>query len=126
MGKRTLLLIRFLAITHNVKRGYLAPEYAISGHLTRTSDVYSFGVLLLEIINRRRVVVFDLEQREHYLVQKAWEVYNAGNLVKLVDPTLQMNYPEEEAIRFFKVGLLCVQENVRLRRQCRSSQDVVQ
>ncbi|KAJ0089386.1 hypothetical protein Patl1_32082 [Pistacia atlantica] len=48
-------------------------------------------------------------------VYKAWEVYNAGNLVKLVDPTLQMNYPEEEAFRFFKVGLLCVQENVRLR-----------
>ncbi|XP_031284376.1 putative serine/threonine-protein kinase isoform X1 [Pistacia vera] len=95
--------------------GYLAPEYAISGHLTRKSDVYSFGVLLLEIISGRQVVVFDLEQGEHYLVQKAWEVYNAGNLVKLVDPTLQMNYPEEEAFRFFKVGLLCVQENVRLR-----------
>ncbi|XP_031284416.1 putative serine/threonine-protein kinase [Pistacia vera] len=94
--------------------GYLAPEYAISGHMTRKSDVYSFGVLLLEIISGRQVVVFDLEQGEYYLVQKAWEVYNAGNLVKLVDPTLQMNYPEEEAIRFFKVGLLCVQENVRL------------
>ncbi|XP_044489588.1 putative serine/threonine-protein kinase [Mangifera indica] len=95
--------------------GYLAPEYAISGHLSRKSDVYSFGVLLLEIISGRQVVVFDLEQGEHYLVQKAWETYNAGNWVRLVDPTLKMNYPEEEVFRFFKVGLLCVQENVRLR-----------
>ncbi|KAL9426715.1 hypothetical protein AB3S75_033491 [Citrus x aurantiifolia] len=95
--------------------GYLAPEYAVSGHLTRKSDVYSFGVLILEIIRGRPVVSFNLEQGEHYLVQKAWEVYEDRNLGRLVDPTLEVNNPEEEAIRFLKVGLLCVQENVRLR-----------
>ncbi|KAL5740767.1 hypothetical protein ACOSQ2_029947 [Xanthoceras sorbifolium] len=95
--------------------GYLAPEYAITGHLTRKSDVYSFGVLLLEIISGRPFVDFDLEQGEHYLVQKAWEVYKDSDLVTLVDPTLDVNYPEAEAVRFLKVGLLCVQENVRLR-----------
>ncbi|KAH9735210.1 hypothetical protein KPL71_017666 [Citrus sinensis] len=63
----------------------------------------------------RPVVSFNLEQGEHYLVQKAWEVYEDRNLGRLVDPTLEMNYPEEEAVRFLKVGLLCVQENVRLR-----------
>ncbi|XVE61716.1 hypothetical protein DITRI_Ditri06bG0062300 [Diplodiscus trichospermus] len=50
--------------------GYLAPEYAISGRLTRKTDVYSFGVLLLEIISGQTVVNFDLEHGEHYLVQK--------------------------------------------------------
>ncbi|KAG6755230.1 hypothetical protein POTOM_041048 [Populus tomentosa] len=51
--------------------GYLAPEYAIRGQLTRKADIYSFGVLLLEIVcgrsntNRR----FPLE--EQYLVEKA-------------------------------------------------------
>ncbi|KAK2658038.1 hypothetical protein Ddye_011090 [Dipteronia dyeriana] len=95
--------------------GYLAPEYAITGHLTRKSDIYSFGVLLLEIISGRPFVVFDLEQGEHYLVQKAWEVYKDNNLVRLVDPELDVNYPDAEAVQFLKVGLLCVQENVRLR-----------
>lgn len=34
-------------------RGYLAPEYALLGQLTKKIDVYSFGVLLLEIISGR-------------------------------------------------------------------------
>jgi len=33
--------------------GYLAPEYAIRGQLTKKADVYSFGVLLLEIVSGR-------------------------------------------------------------------------
>ena len=55
-------------------RGYLAPEYAISGHLTRKSDVYGFGVLLLEIVSGRAVMDFNREYREHYLVQKVIEL----------------------------------------------------
>ncbi|KAF1883904.1 hypothetical protein Lal_00038398 [Lupinus albus] len=31
--------------------GYLAPEYALLGQLTKKADVYSFGVLMLEIIS---------------------------------------------------------------------------
>ncbi|MBA0800743.1 hypothetical protein Gohar_011161 [Gossypium harknessii] len=95
--------------------GYLAPEYAISGRLTRKTDVYSFGVLLLEIISGQTVVNFDFEHGEHYLVQKAWELYRANRLLQLVDPVLGMNYPEEDAVRYIKVGLLCVQETARFR-----------
>lgn len=31
--------------------GYLAPEYALLGQLTKKADVYSFGVLMLEVIS---------------------------------------------------------------------------
>ena len=31
-------------------RGYMAPEYALWGHLTYKADVYSFGVVALEIV----------------------------------------------------------------------------
>jgi hypothetical protein len=35
-------------------RGYMAPEYAIRGQVTKKSDVYGYGVLLLEIVSGRR------------------------------------------------------------------------
>ncbi|XP_052172029.1 putative serine/threonine-protein kinase isoform X2 [Diospyros lotus] len=95
--------------------GYLAPEYAISGRLSRKSDIYSFGVLLLEIVSGRSVVDFSIERGEQYLVDKAWEMYEANRLVELADPFLNGDFPEEEATRFLKVGLLCVQEKSRQR-----------
>ncbi|XP_030522181.2 putative serine/threonine-protein kinase [Rhodamnia argentea] len=96
--------------------GYLAPEYAISGRLTRKSDVYSFGVLLLEIISGRPVLAFDMELGEQHLVQKAWEAHTEDELQKIVDPVLGVNgYPGQEPVRFIKVGLLCVQEAAKSR-----------
>ncbi|KAK4730965.1 hypothetical protein R3W88_023953 [Solanum pinnatisectum] len=96
--------------------GYLSPEYAISGHLTRKSDVYSFGVVLLEIVSGSPVVAFDITRGEHFLVNKAWEMYNADQLLELVDPVLDRElFNDDEALRFLKVGLLCVQENASLR-----------
>lgn len=37
----------------NLYSGYLAPEYALGGQLTKKADIYSFGVLILEIISGR-------------------------------------------------------------------------
>lgn len=56
-------------------RGYLAPEYALSGHLTRKTDVYSFGVVLLEIISGRSPVEFSIEHGEHYLVEQVCNLF---------------------------------------------------
>lgn len=49
------------------------------------------------------------------LTMQAWELYRANRILQLVDPVLGMNYPEEDAVRFIKVGLLCVQETARFR-----------
>lgn len=46
---------------------------------------------------------------------QAWEAYKGNNLVEIVDPALNLNFPEEEALWFLKVGLLCVQETAKLR-----------
>lgn len=34
--------------------GYMAPEYAMLGHLSTKSDIYSFGIVILEIICGRK------------------------------------------------------------------------
>ncbi|KAK7392415.1 hypothetical protein VNO78_20854 [Psophocarpus tetragonolobus] len=94
--------------------GYLAPEYANSGQVSRKSDVYSFGVLLLQIVSGL-AVVDAYQDMERFIVEKAWAAYQGNDLLKLVDPMLNMNFPEEEAIKFLKVGLLCVQETAKLR-----------
>lgn len=46
---------------------------------------------------------------------QAWDAHNINKHLQLVDPTLEMNFPDNEAIQFIKVGLLCVQETARLR-----------
>ncbi|XP_059625020.1 probable serine/threonine-protein kinase PBL3 isoform X2 [Cornus florida] len=37
-------------------RGYAAPEYVATGHLSPKSDVYSFGVVLLELLSGKRAM----------------------------------------------------------------------
>ncbi|KAK1409796.1 hypothetical protein QVD17_36325 [Tagetes erecta] len=99
--------------------GYLSPEYAVSGRLTRKSDVYSYGVLVLEMISGRSVVDFDMEHGEQFLVDKAWGMHNCNSLADLVDPLLLKGGDNDrliaEAVRFMMVGLLCVQEVTKLR-----------
>lgn len=87
--------------------GYLAPEYAWHGQLTKKADIYSFGVLVIEVISGKsgsRSLLAD----DKFLLEKTWELYEAGNLKELVDPDLG-DYPDEEAIRYIKVALFCTQ-----------------
>jgi serine/threonine protein kinase len=49
--------------------GYCAPEYAMTGKLTKMSDIYSFGVVLLELITGRRAIDNDMPSEEQVLVQ---------------------------------------------------------
>lgn len=94
--------------------GYLAPEYAIRGQLTRKADIYSFGVLLMEIVSGRCNTNTRLPIGEQYLLERTWKLYEQRELVGLVDTSLG-DFDAEEACRFLKIGLLCTQDTPKLR-----------
>jgi serine/threonine protein kinase len=50
--------------------GYLAPEYAIRGQVTKKSDIYSFGVLLLEIVSGRCNTNTRLPYEDQFLLER--------------------------------------------------------
>ncbi|KAF3442428.1 hypothetical protein FNV43_RR16344 [Rhamnella rubrinervis] len=95
--------------------GYLAPEYAIRGQVTRKSDIYSFGVLLLEIVSGRSNTNRRLPPKEQYLLERAWNLYEKGELEELVDISLNGDVKIEEACRYLKISLLCTQDMPKLR-----------
>ncbi|KAM7503943.1 hypothetical protein LguiB_002847 [Lonicera macranthoides] len=95
--------------------GYLAPEYAIRGQLTRKADIYSFGVLLVEIVSGRCNQNNRLPVEEQYLLERAWKLYEKGELVGLVDTSLEEDFNIDEACRYLKIGLLCTQDVPKLR-----------
>ncbi|RWV83698.1 hypothetical protein GW17_00054663 [Ensete ventricosum] len=87
--------------------GYLAPEYALKGHLTKKADIYSFGVLVLEIISGRSNSKSWTEMRIP-LLEWTWTLLEEERLTELVDVALK-DYPEDQVIRYIKVALFCTQ-----------------
>ncbi|OEL34384.1 putative receptor-like protein kinase [Dichanthelium oligosanthes] len=94
--------------------GYMAPEYAVLGHLSVKLDVYSFGVLALEIITgRRNGGMFESAFEESSsLLSYVWDHWCKGMALEAVDPSLDCSQtPEGEVLKCIHLGLLCVQEN---------------
>lgn len=51
-----------------------------------------------------------------FIFGQAWEAHTEDKLQKIVDPVLVVNgHPGQEAVKFIKVGLLCVQEAAKSR-----------
>ncbi|XP_062185564.1 cold-responsive protein kinase 1-like isoform X2 [Phragmites australis] len=90
--------------------GYLAPEYAIRGQVTKKSDIYSFGVLLLEIVSGRCNTNTRLPSEDQFLLERTWALYEQGRLNEIIDIDIGDDLDVEEACRFMKIGLLCTQD----------------
>ncbi|CAA6669871.1 unnamed protein product [Spirodela intermedia] len=88
--------------------GYLAPEYAMRGHLTEKVDVFGFGVLALEIVSGRPNTDMSLPADKVYLLEWAWRLHESNQELDLVDPSLSA-YDKEEALAVIGVALLCTQ-----------------
>ncbi|CAN6545913.1 unnamed protein product [Malus baccata var. baccata] len=88
--------------------GYLAPEYALFGHLTEKADVFGFGVVVLEILSGRPNSYNNLDPEKIYLLEWVWTLHENDQTLGLVDPRLT-EFDETEATRLIRAALLCTQ-----------------
>ncbi|XP_021768733.1 receptor-like cytoplasmic kinase 185 [Chenopodium quinoa] len=103
-GRQTYLSTRVMGTF-----GYVAPEYAMTGHLLVKSDVYSYGVVLLELLTGRKPVDMSQPAGQENLVTWARPILrDKDRLEELVDPKLQGNYPKEDFLRVCTIAAACV------------------
>lgn len=88
--------------------GYLAPEYAMRGHLTEKADVFAFGVVALEIVAGRSNTDNSLEEDKIYLFEWVWELYERRQTLGILDPRIE-EFGSEEVFRVIHIALLCTQ-----------------
>ncbi|KAI4353130.1 hypothetical protein L6164_002101 [Bauhinia variegata] len=88
--------------------GYLAPEYALLGQLTKKADVYSFGVLMLELVSGKSSSKDAFGENLLVLVDWIWKLKEENRLLEIVDPELT-DYDESEVMRYIKIALFCTQ-----------------
>ncbi|CAN6971728.1 unnamed protein product, partial [Brassica rapa subsp. trilocularis] len=94
--------------------GYLAPEYAMRGHLTEKTDVYAFGIVALELVSGRKNSDVNLGNEKKYLLEWAWNLHENSREVELVDHKLT-EFNMEEVKRMIGIALLCTYSSHSLR-----------
>ncbi|XP_007050099.2 PREDICTED: receptor-like serine/threonine-protein kinase ALE2 [Theobroma cacao] len=93
--------------------GYVAPEYAMTGHLLVKSDVYSFGVVLLELLTGRKPVDMSQPQGQENLVTWARPLLTSREGVEqLVDPSLAGTYDFDDMAKVAAIASMCVHPEV--------------
>lgn len=89
--------------------GYVAPEYAMTGHLLVKSDVYSYGVVLLELLSGRKPVDMTQPPGSENLVTWARPLLTTREgLQRLVDPSLPAGYDFEKLAKAAAIASMCV------------------
>lgn len=97
----------------SASRRYVAPEYALTGHLLVKSDVYSYGVVLLELLTGRKPVDMSQPPGQENLV--AWAhplLTRKEDLEAIVDPALGSSVPFDGVAKVAAIASMCVQPEV--------------
>ncbi|GAA0139990.1 hypothetical protein LIER_35175 [Lithospermum erythrorhizon] len=93
--------------------GYVAPEYAMTGHLLVKSDVYSYGVVLLELLTGRKPVDMSQPPGQENLVTWARPLLTSREGVEqLVDPLLAGSYNFDDMAKVAAIASMCVHSEV--------------
>ncbi|TVU15741.1 hypothetical protein EJB05_39279, partial [Eragrostis curvula] len=98
--------------------GYLAPEYAMRGHMTEKVDVFAFGVVALEIVAGESNYQNSFEENTTYIFERVWELFENNRPLDFVDPKLT-EFNGDEVLRVIRVALHCTQSSPH-RRPCMS------
>ena len=92
---------------------YVAPEYAMTGHLLVKSDVYSYGVVLLELLTGRKPVDMCQPPGQENLVTWARPLLTSREgLEQLVDPSLAGSYDFDDMAKVAAIASICVHPEV--------------
>ena len=86
--------------------GYLAPELTRIGKATTSIDVYAYGVLMVEVATGRRPIEPQRNAQELVLMDWVRELHSRGEILSVIDPTLD-EYNPDEAKLVLSLGLLC-------------------
>ncbi|XP_068651708.1 receptor-like serine/threonine-protein kinase ALE2 [Aristolochia californica] len=93
--------------------GYVAPEYAMTGHLLVKSDVYSYGVVLLELLSGRKPVDMSQPPGQENLVTWARPLLTSKEgLETIIDPALGTDLPFDSVAKVAAIASMCVQPEV--------------
>lgn len=99
-------------------RGYMSPEFQLSGVASQKSDVYAFGVVILELLSGDEALRFVVDEgsgvyRRISVIERAGEAAAAGGggVRRWVDKRLRDSYPVEVAENMVLLGLQCVDED---------------
>jgi len=92
---------------------YVAPEYAMTGHLLVKSDVYSYGVVLLELLTGRKPIDMTQPPGQENLVSWARPLLTSmDGLEKLIDPALSASISLDTVAKVAAIASMCVQPEV--------------
>ncbi|XP_071729276.1 G-type lectin S-receptor-like serine/threonine-protein kinase At1g67520 [Rutidosis leptorrhynchoides] len=94
-------------------RGYMPPEYMLEGSVSTKTDIYSFSVLLIEIVSSKKNHGSYNMEHPLNLLGLAWELWNEGRCLELMDLVLEDSCSQNEVMRCIHVGLLCVQDHAK-------------
>ncbi|XP_048139462.1 receptor-like serine/threonine-protein kinase ALE2 isoform X2 [Rhodamnia argentea] len=90
--------------------GYLAPEYAMTGHLLVKSDVYSYGVVLLELLTGRKPVDLSQPPGQENLVSWARPLLtDREGLQTIIDPSVRSSMSFDSVAKVAAIASMCVQ-----------------
>lgn len=92
---------------------YVAPEYAMTGHLLIKSDVYSYGVVLLELLTGKQPVDMNQPEGQENLVTWARPLLTTKEGLKhLVDPSLHGKFEFNDMAKVAAIASMCVHSDV--------------